>query len=306
MTGGTGFLGRNMILRLSEEGYQVWAIVRPESRNIALLPQHKSIHLVFSELDSLETKVGSFPKTVRAFFHFAWSGVNREEIDSDTVQERNIAQSLSALRLAIGLGCGCFFFAGSRNEYGSIQGDYREDAICDPLDAYGKAKLAFGQKASELCCGTGTRFLHARIFSVYGPGDHPWSLIHTAVTKMLRGLPMELSDCTQLWNFMDIRDATDLMLTMVRQVERVPTNDNGIFNVATWDIRPLREYIEELRSLTKSNSVLRFGAYRQAAGSAVSLKPDTHKVETIFHWEPRISFADGIRYLILQMEEGHA
>lgn len=303
VTGGTGFLGRNLIRRLCADGYRVYAVVRPQSRNLSLLPRHERVTPVFCALGDLPNNAGQFPESCAAFYHFAWGGVNREEIDSEAVHSQNLDASLAAVRLAVDTGCECFVDAGSRSEYGVLDGAFREDVECRPKVAYGRNKLAFSRRAAELCRGSATRFVHARIFSVYGADDHPWSLIYTAVTRMLKDEPMALSSCTQLWNFMDVRDAADLLLTFSEKKQLIGADDNGIFNVATRDIRPLREFVEAIRRLTNSRSRLDFGAFQQGSDSALSILPDMTKVETTFGWKPKIPFDDGIRHMIRQLKE---
>ncbi len=48
-----------------------------------------------------------------AFFHFAWGGVNRAEIDSPVVQQKNVEDSLACVRASHALGCTFFLDAGS-------------------------------------------------------------------------------------------------------------------------------------------------------------------------------------------------
>lgn len=302
VTGGTGFLGRNLVRKLAREGCRVFAVVRPNSKNLALLPKHELIVPVSCQLRELVECKELAGRSYGAFYHFAWGGVNREEIDNDDVQQRSLEDSLAVLEAAAGLGCACFLFSGSRSEYGRIQGDFREDTECHPLVAYGRAKLTFGDKAGQFCRDNGMRYIHGRIFSIYGADDHPWSLIFTAVNKMLRNEAMDLSACTQQWNFMDVRDMADLLFTFYRKHEAVPAGDSGVFNVATRDIRPLREFVEEIYRITGSQSELRFGAFQQAAESAMSLLPDMTKVEKTFGWKSTINFSEGIRNVIRALE----
>jgi nucleoside-diphosphate-sugar epimerase len=302
VTGGTGFLGSYLIRRLCAGGYRVWAVVRPDSPRLSALPQMEHLRWIVCPLDDVERLRKQLPKNCGAFYHFAWDGVNREDIDSEPVHMRNLELSLGVLQCAIDLRSECFVFAGSRSEYGVQRGNYLETLECQPQVAYGRAKLAFYRQASALCRNREIRYIHPRIFSVYGYGDHPWSLINTAVRSMLQNAPMELSSCTQLWNFMEVRDTADLLACFFERANRIPPDDSSIFNVATRDIRPLREFVEEIRAAAGSCSVLHYGGYRQSEESAVSLVPNMDKVERIFHWQPKITFSAGIADLIAHLE----
>lgn len=306
ITGGTGFLGGNLIRRLCKENYRVYAVVRPESQNLSRLPLHDNIHPVLCRLDALAENADWLPANCDVFFHFAWSGVNRAEIDSEPVHHQNLDEAVQVLKFAVDSGARCFVDAGSRSEYGRQTGWFKEDLSCRPQVAYGRYKLAFFRFASEYCAKRGTQYIHPRIFSVYGPGDHPWSLICSAVKHMLCDEPMSLSTCTQLWNFMDVRDAVDLILTMCEQRCKIPDGDNGIFNVATKDIRPLRRFVEEIQAITGSHSALSFGSFEQGADSAMSICPDMTKVEQTFGWKQRITFDRGIRDLIEYVRNEYA
>lgn len=299
VTGGTGFLGRNLIKQfLLDPECEVYAVVRAQSKNLSLLPRSERVHIVTANLENLDKNLSEFPPKCSAFYHFAWGGVNRNEIDDPVVQQANIEQAMGCVRAAKALQCEIIVDAGSRAEYGKIEGWFREDAECNPITAYGKAKLEFCEKAREFLNGTSTRLVHARIFSVYGPDDHPWSLIYSCVTKMMRNEPMELGPCKHYWNFIDIEDACNLMILFYSKRNCIPPDDDAVFNVATRDIRLLREFIEEIRRLTNSKSELKFGVFSQNKGSDFSLLPDMGKVERVFSWKPKIDFESGIKKMI--------
>lgn len=305
VTGGTGFLGRNLIKHLNSDNNRIYAIVRRESRKLDLLPKGDNIIPVYSDLTNLSDIAFSLPKTPDSVFHFAWGGVNRDEINDPAVQDKNVKLSLDLLKMSTELGSKCFVFAGSRSEYGRQTGFYTENMECNPQVAYGRAKLEFGRMASSICKDSPMTYIHPRIFSVYGPDDHPWSLVYSSIRKMLNGEDIDLSECKHSWNFMYVTDAIDLIVTMSQKHDRV-TDDNHVFNVATRDIRPLKKFVEEMKSITCSNSKLNFGAYKQPAESAVSLLPDMDKVEKFFGWKPEVTFEEGIRKIVLAMGENNA
>lgn len=82
--------------------------------------------------------------------------------------------ALNAVRVAKDLGCRRFLFTGSQAEYGVKSELTDEETVCEPRPPpYGRAKLAVRQQAEVLCRELGLDYGHARIFSTYGPGDHP-------------------------------------------------------------------------------------------------------------------------------------
>ena len=88
ITGATGFIGSNLARVFLEQGVHVYALVRPDSLHLDALPVHERLHTVACDLAHVLECV---PEVGHAdcFFHMAWGGVNREEIDSPEVQARN-------------------------------------------------------------------------------------------------------------------------------------------------------------------------------------------------------------------------
>ena len=85
ITGATGFIGSNLARVFLEQGAHVYALVRPGSLHLDALPAHERLHTVACDLAHVLECV---PEVGHAdgFFHMAWGGVNREEIDSPEVQ----------------------------------------------------------------------------------------------------------------------------------------------------------------------------------------------------------------------------
>ena len=198
----------------------------------------------------------SYIKEADAFFHLAWGGVNRQEIDSPEVQAKNVAGSLDCIRAAKALNCRMFMDAGSRVEYGLTDGFMQEDIECHPVNQYGKAKWEFYQKAVPLCEELGLHYVHLRFFSVYGTGDHPWSIISTLVRELPAGNKVSLSACRHQWNFMYIDDAVEAVYELYEQLPQsadAGVKKNGlvstIVNIASKDTRVLKDFVEEIHSI---------------------------------------------------------
>ncbi len=288
ITGGTSFLGLPLVRRLREAGVRVDAVVRPDSprRDAAQAAGAHILPFALSEIDRLRA-LGSVEDGV--FYHLAWDGVRGAVRQDEARQQANVDAALRALRVCADLGVRAFVCAGSQAEYGRttgpiIEGESREA----PDTAYGRAKLRLCREAADFCRARGIRFVWARVFSVYGPGDFEGSLVMSALRRMLADEPVALTDCTQRWDFLHVRDAAAALHRLGEREDAA-----GLFHVASGESRPLRAFVEEMRAVSGSHSRLCFGEIPQPPGGPVSLETQPRRLRAL-GWRPQVPFADGI------------
>ena len=305
VTGATSFIGRASVDQLLEAGCQVTAVVRPGSPGRRALEEMEGVEVVslnLSEISALpgllgrEGKLGQMGEC--AWLHLGWEGAGSDNRKKPELQRKNIGYALDSLETAARLGCGRFLFSGSQAEYGICEGVMREDMECRPVSQYGKMKTEVLKNASLRAAELGVAYLHTRIFSVYGPGDHPWSLVETCLDKFLAGEPMELGPCTQIWNFLYVEDAARALVQLL-----LGKGPAGVYNVAGEDTRPLRSYIEEIYELCGRKGSYVYGTRPPNAEGTVSLRPDITRLKEAAHFCPQVSFHEGIGRMIRLREE---
>ena len=304
VTGATSFIGRAVVEELLEKRHQVFAAVRPDSAGrgeleamqretggqLTVLPVDLSACGTLDRHPALEGRAD-------LWLHLGWEGSGSANRTNPEIQARNIGYALEALGAAARLGCTRFLFSGSQAEYGIADGLMREDSPCHPVSEYGKDKLEVCRRVGERAAELGITYLHARIFSVYGPGDHPWSLVSSCVDTFLKGGHMEFGACTQLWNYLYIKDAVRAITGLL-----LAKSPSGVYNVAGNDTRPLREFIGEIHRLCGGRGTFEYGKRPPNAEGVVSLNPDTGKLYRTANFQPRISFEEGIRETIANHE----
>lgn len=287
VTGAASFLGLAVLRQLLEHGHQVTAVVRPGSKNRAKLLQHEGLAVLELDMKDIGHLCGRIPNA-DIFLHMAWGGVGSAGRQDVNIQKENIDCSILAVRTAAALGCRRFVFSGSQAEYG-IQSDIiYEDVPCRPVSEYGKAKLEFGNHAKTLCKSLKIEYIHTRIFSVYGPGDHPWSLVSSCLRTWKQGGHMELGDCLQLWNYLYIDDAARGLTALMEQ------GSGGIYNLAGADTRVLRSYIEEMYAACGGTGSYEYGKRKPNAEGSAPLQPAIDKIRNRTGFRPQVSFAEGI------------
>ena len=276
ITGATSFLGVELAQALIEQGHQVTAICRPDSHGLSSLPE--GVEIVYAQMDeygALDTKIAH----ADVFVHLAWAGTGHDGRDATLIQQENIAYSLDAMRAAAKMGCKLFVMAGSQAEYGCTTLPQNEEMDCKPFSEYGKAKLQMWENGRKLAEELGMKYLHLRIFSLFGETDHAWTLVMSCVDKMLRNAPMDLSDCTQNWNFLYVKDAARQIATLCNYALEKADYKSEIYQIASDDTRKLKNFVERMKELTSSKSGLNYGVVVPA--HVVSLQPDMKKTKAV-------------------------
>ena len=236
---------------------------------------------------------------IDAWVHFAWDGVGSAGRSDTNIQIENIQNAKKAYLYAKLLGARKFLFAGSQAEYGI--GNHR---VPMPVSPYGKAKLSFGRWAteqsllSELYDDAPMQFIHMRIYSVYGSGDHETSLVNTVLRAALRHEAITLGPCEQRWNYLEVHD----LARAIRILLRSEDTRTGIYDIAGSDSRMLKKYVIAMNSIAGNGAELRFGTRANNAEGAANMSPEILKLQRLgFHQE--ISFEAGIGMLLKMMRE---
>ena len=235
---------------------------------------------------------------IDAWIHFAWDGVGSAGRSDTNIQIENIQNAKKAYLYAKLLGARKFLFAGSQAEYGI--GNHR---VPMPVSPYGKAKLSFGRWAteqsllSEIYDDAPMQFIHMRIYSVYGSGDHETSLVNTVLRAALRHEAITLGPCEQRWNYLEVHD----LARAIRILLSSEDTSTGIYDIAGSDSRMLKKYVIAMNAIAGDGAELRFGTRVNNAEGAANMSPEILKLQRLgFHQE--ISFEAGIGMLLKTME----
>lgn len=330
ITGITSFIGVETARQLARAGHEVWGLVRPQSTQTERIRELEAlgISLLRLDLDALvsaqaamwaagqehsgknseeagqlqyvmaegksgqEFDGGLFPfSSADVWLHLAWGGSGADYRADEDRQALSVAQAKLAYTLAARLGCRRFVFAGSQAEYG---GRHENPS---PVSAYGKAKLAFGRWACRQ--DAIPQYIHLRIFSVYGRGDHAGTLVMTALKTLLQGGDMVLGACTQQWTYIERRDcAAAICLLCIHEAAQ-----GGVYDIAGADTRPLRSFVEELHRLCGGKGRLCFGLRADNAEGNRDLIADLDPLQSLGFRE-QYSFEQGVRELLAELPRG--
>lgn len=295
ISGATSFLGIALINRLVADGYSVVALCRNREKANRFLPKLKAVSIVEVDMANI-VELAKRDITGDVFINLAWAATGHEGRNLADIQSENVANSIEAMKVSKELGCKLFVEAGSQAEYGSTTEVQTEESTCNPFSEYGKAKLEVKNRCFELSEQLGVKYLHLRIFSLYGKGDKEWTLIMSCIDKMKSNESIDLSPCTQNWNFLHVSDAATQIGKLCDYAVTDNTFTHEVFHIASKDTRPLRDYVEQMKQTITSSSTLNYGVVKPT--NLVSLQPSVAKTEQAIGFIADVSFEEGIKSMI--------
>jgi nucleoside-diphosphate-sugar epimerase len=129
---------------------------------------------------------------------------------------------------------------GSALEYGTIGGDLAESSIPHPTTLYGRTKLEGTERLRAVASSRGLSALTARLFTVYGPGEHDSRLLPSLVRAAASSDPIPFTSGTQRRDFTYVEDAARALSLLAGSSAR----PGEIVNVATGKLSTVRAFIE--------------------------------------------------------------
>ena len=254
LTGATGFVGRQILRALGERGRRVRAVVRDGKQdrigNTAAVESIVVSPDIFAEQMNWWADVCSGIDTV---VHAAWyvepqqyllSPKNRECL-SGTLQLA-LGGVQAKVRRFIGIGS-CFEYDLSAG-YLSVQ---------TPLKAsspYAQAKVDTFAALSRLLPQHAIEFAWCRLFYLFGEGEDPRRLVPYVRARLEAGMPAELSNGTQIRDFLDVREAGRLIAEIALGREQGPVN------ICSGRPVTIRQVTEAIADEFGRRDLLRFGA----------------------------------------------
>lgn len=295
VTGATSMIGAAIVRAYLRNSVKtIYAVVRPNSKNLYRLPNDQRIKVVECAADEYTNLINTIQEKCDTFFHIAWDGTGATRNKSTYGQAQNILYTLTALKVAKELGCEKFIGSGSQAEYGRLDvPQIDEDSPTKPVIPYGIAKLAAGQLALVEAEKLDIDCFWVRIFSVYGPYDKPTTMISNAIPKMQAGERMAFTAGVQKWEYLNADDAGRAFYLIGEK-----SHGRKVYCLGSGEAKELKEFIYTLRDIVNPEAELGIGDVPYKGTEIMNLCADISRIHDDTGWSPEISFEEGIRSLL--------
>ena len=295
VTGANGFVGSALLKLLSEKGVKVIAVVRNEASVVEHIRNLPNVSLCFCDMDHITDLVRLvLDRDFDVFFHFAWEGTAGPERANINLQLDNIRRTCDAVAVAKGLGCSKFVNACSIMQYEAAKYVPQDNSSPGMGSIYSEAKQAADLMAKTLSVKLGLNYNGVIISNIYGPYEKSERFLNTVLRKLLKDEEVNLTECTQLYDFIFIDDAIEAIYRVADSKNIV----NESVYIGNEKQTPLNEFVLTMYEITQSKSALNFGAIPYHGVPLSYNEFDTGKLKRKLDFIPKTSFGDGVRITV--------
>jgi UDP-glucose 4-epimerase len=294
VTGGCGFIGRNLIAHLTAASIPVRVLDTLPAERWADLPEVASAEQMVGDIRDPEAVARAMAGCRVAVHLAANSGVPQSVADPLGDCAVNVQGTLTCLEAARRAGVERFVFASSGAPIGECSPPIHEDLPARPISPYGASKLAGEAYCSAYARCYGLETVALRFSNAYGPiSANKRSIVAKFITDALAGRDWHINgDGSQTRDFIHVAD----MAAAIRRAADCPGIGGDLFQIATNSETTIADLADRLaRTLARHGitpPAIHYGPTRQ--GDIRRNFSDITKARTRLDWQARIGLDEGL------------
>ncbi|MQF69493.1 SDR family oxidoreductase [SAR202 cluster bacterium AD-804-J14_MRT_500m] len=298
VTGGAGFIGSHVVDRLLSEGHEVVVLdnlVTGRTANLAEHSKNPKLTLCQTDISNLED-VKAIMDGVDWVFHLAGRADVVPSIEHPLDYHRsNVDGTINVLEAARLADVRRFIYTASSSCYGIPDlVPTPETAEIRPQYPYALTKSLGEQYALHWNQIYKLPVVSMRLFNVYGPRSRT-SGVYGAVfgvflAQKLNNLPFTVvGDGTQSRDFTFVSDVVEALILAAKS-----TLENEVLNVGQGSPSTINHLVELLQG--------KVVYVPKRPGEPDTTHADVSKIKRTLGWEPKVSFEDGVRVMMSNIE----
>jgi nucleoside-diphosphate-sugar epimerase len=272
VTGATGFIGRYVLAELNNLAVEVVAVARGQRDDL-----QKIRNVRWIQMDIKYPPAKTFEKLGRpeVLIHLAWQGLpNYSSLHHFEVE---LPIHYAFLKQLIEQGLNSVLVAGTCFEYGLQSGPLSEDMETRSTNPYGFAKDTLRKQLQFLHAVHPFNLTWARLFYMYGDGQHDSSLISQLKKAAERGdKAFNMSGGEQLRDYLPVTNVAASLVALA-----LNRTNAGIVNICSGKPISVRNLIECLIKKNNWSIKLNLGHYSYPDYEPMAFWGDIDKLKTI-------------------------
>lgn len=279
LTGGTGYLGSNILKKLVDNEYSIILLKRSFSNTSKINEYMDKLIIYNNDLVPLENIF--IENNITTVLHCA-TNYGRKENDPINIIEANLLLPLKLLELCKKYHVGCFintdtildkrisYYSLSKKQFKDWLYAYRKDMVC----------------------------INIALEHFYGPGDDETKFVTYIVHKLLENVDkIDLTKGEQKRDFIFIDDTVNAFVKIMDSLSNV---NNGFYQyeVGSNDPISIKEFVELAKQVTSNDhTTLNFGAIPYRENEVMNCNADTTEISRL-GWKCTVTLKDGLKKMV--------
>lgn len=287
ITGATGFIGKHLVRRFSQDKrYRVIILVR-ENSNLNIIKDYKdkiSIYEYKSDYQSVEN-VFKNNKICYVFHLAAFSCYDHKSEDISDMIDSNI--KLGTFILESMQKYQCQYFINTSTYWQNYQNNNYQ-----PICLYAATKEAFEKIIDYYCLDKKFKAISLKLYDVYGYDDHRKKLLNTLLTRSTED-SIDLTAGEQKLYMVFIDDVIDAYINAMNII-KISKKQHSVYGVYGKDKYSLKEIIKILQELSNKKFNINFGKIAYHKFQIM----DPVNVKKLPKWNAKISLKNGLKIIL--------
>jgi len=297
VTGGTGFIGSNLLKKLFySQQFDKIIVLKRKVSDISKIESIKN-KLILVDIENIDN-FDVFFKTnkIDLIIHLSSKYIKYNETDSDIEEMNyfNINFPSKLLYYAAKNNVKAFINTGSFFEYKHSNKKINENDIVEPFNYYSATKIAFEEILKYFSKEYGVRAITLKLFSPYGIGQEN-KIISLIIKSVIKGKNLSLTSGKQKLSFTYIDDIVQAYINAIDYVISKKYSSYEVFNIGSDKSYSIKEVVAIACNLHKNPPEFIFGDKDMPSREIMVSNCDNSKAEKILGWKPKVGIKEGIK-----------
>lgn len=293
VTGGTGFIGSNLVRELLQREWEVYVLVRKNSSlGYNRLKNFENIRYIYiDELFGEDFNDCDVPQ-FDVCFHLAAYGVDYNQQNIDQLINGNVKFTMDLLGFCKKNKTKKIVNTGSCAEYGLNEGKkLNEENKLNPQSLYGAAKASNTIMANAFSKENDIPLVTVRPFGIFGPNEGIHKFVPQLMKVIIENKPIEMTYGDQIRDYLYIEDLIDGYIKIA--LTDVPLYET--YNICSGTEVRIKDLALEVSKLNDEDAGLFiFGAIPYRKNEVMHFVGDNSKIKKYTDWKPKYTLQEGL------------
>ena len=294
VAGGSGFIGTNLINKLSSEGNEVISISKNKNKNKFLYKKNNVNYLSYNLANPLNKRNLESLKGVEYIIncsgyidHKSFSKGGSEIFNSNL----QILQNL--IKIAINSRVKTFVQIGSSDEYGKRKSPIKESSRESPISPYALGKLASTHILQQYFREGLLNTVILRPFLVFGELQNKNRFLPYLINNCLNDNEFKVTKGEQIRDYLYVKDFINGLTNCLNNKKAY----GEVINIASGKPISIKEVVLMVKEIVgKGKPIL--GGIRYREGESMELYANIDKAKKILNWKPESNFKGSLKKVI--------